>query len=125
MTRTKQRTPVCLLLATIFLICLFFPATAKAQDPFDVPYLGQGYTKQQILNKWAVLRPVAGSGTAFATNPVADAVAQNYVPGALTPLTMSNGLNTWNFARWLADEGIVSISLNPDSVIGTWNMLAK
>ncbi|MDR2990659.1 MAG: phosphoenolpyruvate synthase, partial [Burkholderiaceae bacterium] len=30
-----------------------------------------------------------------------------------------------DFARWLADEGIVSISLNPDSVVGTWNMLAK
>jgi pyruvate,water dikinase len=29
-----------------------------------------------------------------------------------------------DFARWLADEGIASISLNPDSVIQTWNMLA-
>ena len=25
---------------------------------------------------------------------------------------------------WLADEGIVSISLNPDSVIETWRRLA-
>ncbi|MFV0679816.1 phosphoenolpyruvate synthase [Ottowia sp.] len=30
-----------------------------------------------------------------------------------------------DFARWLADEGIVSISLNPDSVIDTWNLLAS
>jgi pyruvate,water dikinase len=30
-----------------------------------------------------------------------------------------------DFAHWLADEGIVSISLNPDSVVETWNMLAK
>ena len=30
-----------------------------------------------------------------------------------------------DFARWLADEGIASISLNPDSVIDTWTMLAK
>ena len=30
-----------------------------------------------------------------------------------------------DFARWLADAGIVSISLNPDSVIKTWNLLAK
>ena len=30
-----------------------------------------------------------------------------------------------DFAHWLADEGINSISLNPDSVIGTWKMLAK
>jgi pyruvate,water dikinase len=30
-----------------------------------------------------------------------------------------------DFARWLADQGIASISLNPDSVIQTWNMLAK
>jgi pyruvate,water dikinase len=30
-----------------------------------------------------------------------------------------------DFARWLADEGIASISLNPDSVVETWNMLAK
>ncbi|MDR0457481.1 MAG: phosphoenolpyruvate synthase [Burkholderiaceae bacterium] len=30
-----------------------------------------------------------------------------------------------DFARWLADEGIASISLNPDSVIETWNMLAE
>jgi len=29
-----------------------------------------------------------------------------------------------DFARWLAEQGIVSISLNPDSVIDTWNMLA-
>ncbi|MEK8050592.1 phosphoenolpyruvate synthase [Ideonella sp. DXS22W] len=29
-----------------------------------------------------------------------------------------------DFAQWLADEGIVSISLNPDSVIETWTQLA-
>ena len=29
-----------------------------------------------------------------------------------------------DFARWLADQGIVSISLNPDSVIDTWQLLA-
>jgi pyruvate,water dikinase len=30
-----------------------------------------------------------------------------------------------DFAKWLADEGIESISLNPDSVIDTWKALAK
>jgi len=30
-----------------------------------------------------------------------------------------------DFAQWLAAEGIVSISLNPDSVIDTWQLLAK
>ncbi|MDZ4143796.1 phosphoenolpyruvate synthase [Hydrogenophaga sp.] len=30
-----------------------------------------------------------------------------------------------DFARWLVDEGIVSISLNPDSVIATWKQLAS
>ncbi len=30
-----------------------------------------------------------------------------------------------DLARWLMDEGIESISLNPDSVIGTWLFLAK
>lgn len=30
-----------------------------------------------------------------------------------------------DFAHWLADEGIHSISLNPDSVIETWKMLVK
>ncbi|PUE57500.1 phosphoenolpyruvate synthase [Limnohabitans sp. Rim8] len=30
-----------------------------------------------------------------------------------------------DFAQWLADEGISSISLNPDSVIDTWKSLAK
>ena len=30
-----------------------------------------------------------------------------------------------DFAHWLADDGINSISLNPDSVIETWKMLAK
>ena len=29
-----------------------------------------------------------------------------------------------DFAEWLADEGIVSISLNPDSVVETWQRLA-
>ena len=29
-----------------------------------------------------------------------------------------------DFARWLVEQGIESISLNPDSVIGTWKMLA-
>ncbi|WP_198968814.1 phosphoenolpyruvate synthase [Xylophilus sp. ASV27] len=29
-----------------------------------------------------------------------------------------------DFAQWLADEGIASISLNPDSVIDTWTQLA-
>ncbi|WP_310646610.1 phosphoenolpyruvate synthase [Limnohabitans sp.] len=30
-----------------------------------------------------------------------------------------------DFAHWLADQGITSISLNPDSVIETWKSLAK
>ncbi len=30
-----------------------------------------------------------------------------------------------DFADWLADEGIVSISLNPDSVVETWRRLAS
>ena len=30
-----------------------------------------------------------------------------------------------DFADWLADEGIVSISLNPDTVVETWKRLAK
>jgi pyruvate, water dikinase len=30
-----------------------------------------------------------------------------------------------DFAQWLVDEGITSISLNPDSVIATWQQLAK
>ncbi|TAK78829.1 MAG: phosphoenolpyruvate synthase [Aquabacterium sp.] len=30
-----------------------------------------------------------------------------------------------DFAEWLAAEGIVSISLNPDSVVDTWQRLAK
>ena len=30
-----------------------------------------------------------------------------------------------DFAQWLADEGISSISLNPDSVIATWQQLAQ
>jgi pyruvate,water dikinase len=30
-----------------------------------------------------------------------------------------------DFARWLADAGIESISLNPDSVIDTWKQLAQ
>ncbi len=30
-----------------------------------------------------------------------------------------------DFALWLAQEGIVSISLNPDSVVDTWQKLAK
>jgi pyruvate,water dikinase len=29
-----------------------------------------------------------------------------------------------DFAHWLADAGISSISLNPDSVIDTWKSLA-
>ena len=30
-----------------------------------------------------------------------------------------------DFADWLADEGILSISLNPDTVVETWQRLAK
>lgn len=30
-----------------------------------------------------------------------------------------------DFAKWLADEGISSISLNPDSVVATWQKLAE
>jgi pyruvate,water dikinase len=29
-----------------------------------------------------------------------------------------------DFAQWLVDQGIESISLNPDSVIATWKQLA-
>jgi len=30
-----------------------------------------------------------------------------------------------DFAKWLADQGIASISLNPDSVVATWQRLAQ
>ena len=30
-----------------------------------------------------------------------------------------------DFAKWLMDKGITSISLNPDSVVDTWTLLAK
>ena len=30
-----------------------------------------------------------------------------------------------DFAQWLRDEGISSISLNPDSVVDTWQLLAR
>ncbi|MCU0968416.1 MAG: phosphoenolpyruvate synthase [Rubrivivax sp.] len=30
-----------------------------------------------------------------------------------------------DFAQWLADEGIASISLNPDTVVDTWELLAR
>jgi pyruvate,water dikinase len=30
-----------------------------------------------------------------------------------------------DFAQWLVDQGIESISLNPDSVIATWQALGK
>jgi len=30
-----------------------------------------------------------------------------------------------DFARWLVEKGITSISLNPDSVVETWEMLGK
>jgi pyruvate,water dikinase len=30
-----------------------------------------------------------------------------------------------DFAQWLADEGIASISLNPDTIVDTWQALAK
>jgi pyruvate,water dikinase len=30
-----------------------------------------------------------------------------------------------DFAKWLMDEGIASISLNPDTVMETWNRLAE
>ncbi len=30
-----------------------------------------------------------------------------------------------DLARWLADQGIDSISLNPDSVVETWAFLTK
>jgi pyruvate,water dikinase len=30
-----------------------------------------------------------------------------------------------DFAEWLRDEGISSISLNPDSVVDTWQLLAS
>ena len=30
-----------------------------------------------------------------------------------------------DFAKWLVDEGISSISLNPDSVMSTWQTISK
>ena len=30
-----------------------------------------------------------------------------------------------DFARWLVEKGITSLSLNPDSVVETWEMLGK
>jgi pyruvate, water dikinase len=29
-----------------------------------------------------------------------------------------------DFAKWLVEQGITSISLNPDSVVETWKLLA-
>ena len=57
-------------------------------------------------------------------------VVQPAVPAVLHPLAASAGQdarrpNRLDFARWLVDRGITSLSLNPDSVIETWQNLAK
>jgi len=30
-----------------------------------------------------------------------------------------------DLAQWLKDEGITALGLNPDTVVGTWNKLAR
>ena len=43
---------------------------------------------------------------------------------ASVPLRFFGAAIAYHFAAWLVQEGITSISLNPDSVIATWQQLA-
>ena len=107
MYRLANRSLAGLLVVALALTGLLIarPERAFADDPYDQPYMGQGYTKEQILTKWADRKPT-GTGTAFSNNPSA---AAPFSAGTLTDQAMTNGLNTWNFARWLA--GLQDISL--------------
>ena len=52
----------------------------------------------------------------------------SWLDGALpspSPGGASPPLRHADFADWLAAEGILSMSLNPDTVIETWQRLAK
>ena len=56
----------------------------------------------------------------MAIPPIApiDALTQIVAPG------QAGAPKQADFADWLASEGILSISLNPDSVVRTWQRLA-
>jgi len=109
MRQTTKRSLACLLAFALAVTALSLnrPAQVRADDSFDQPHMGQGYTKRAILEKWAELRPI-GTGPAFEDNPSA---ASPYAPGVLADQTLINGINAWNFARWLA--GLDGLTLDP------------
>ena len=52
------------------------------------------------------------------------ATAEAFVPDPWSTQPGDRAYRTGDLARWLLDQGIESMSLNPDTVVETWLFLA-
>ena len=75
--------------------------------------------RTQTLRAWG-----AGIALSLAAVSAAQAVAHQKAIEAIGVICGQGPSDHPDFALWLADQGIASISLNPDSVIDTWQRLA-
>ena len=100
MTKRLRKLAAIAVLALALCSQLALPGAAFADDPFDQQYLGQGHTKAEIIAKWNALRPTDNGSSIYDTEAV---LSGSHAPATLTDEALANGLNSWNFARWLAD----------------------
>jgi hypothetical protein len=107
------------ILLTLWMIVLFIflgisDMSVIAKENINTKYRNQGYTKEQIIKKWNSLKPSATAANAFSRKAI---TSGSYRPGTLKPTTLKNGINLWNFSRWLAGLDSISLSKNANQVM--------
>jgi uncharacterized protein YjdB len=106
----KSVRSVSLLLLLTVLLTGLSTIPARASDNLNSQYKEQGYTKAQIMAKWNGLKPAASEANAFTQEAVTTGAFQAAV---MKDSTMKNGINTWNFSRWLA--GLEDVVLDDEA----------
>lgn len=110
----KKHFKACGIVAIVLLVAVgaMIPRMAvnAAKSTYYSKYKEQGKTKDELITKWGGLKPGASADGAFSNSAV---TAGKYAVGTLKNETIENGINTWNYARWLA--GLESIELSPDA----------
>lgn len=99
------------ILVMSMLVGLYIPFSASAAEDMTALFKEQGHSRQEIIGKYSSMKPVS-TGSAFKTLP---SFTSPYSSGALTEQTIQNGLNTLNFARYLAGVSSSVTSTDDDN----------
>lgn len=98
--KNMKRRLISLLLAVVMIFALL-PVNASAKEPKTVT-IKAPRSIVELNAKWAQLKPVHTEGSPYTIAPVISPVSGDPTLGQVKPQVLTDGLNTLNFARYMA-----------------------